>query len=156
MSNVRILFWNVQNFKGSNLTAFRKNFIAAVIQQVQPVLFAIVEGAETMEVPFSDLAAEFGALLGDHWSAIGSDQSRMIYDVQSFPATIDDMYAAGLMGICVPEKHGGHGADILTYSMNAAELGRIRSRGDLDGAFRAARRRACGRRRVPDIFLHYL
>ena len=28
------------------------------------------------------------------------------------------------MGICVPEKHGGHGADLLTYSMTAAELGR--------------------------------
>ncbi len=109
MSNVRILFWNVQNFKGSNLTAFRKNFITAVIQQVQPVLFAIVEGAETMEVPFSDLAAEFGALLGDHWRAIGSDQSRMIYDVQSFPDTIDDMYAAGLLDrITEPHMRNNH------------------------------------------------
>lgn len=43
----------------------------------------------------------------------------------SFPVeNYEDMYAAGLMGICVPEKHGGHGADILTYAMTAAELGR--------------------------------
>ncbi|MEM7114580.1 MAG: acyl-CoA dehydrogenase [Chloroflexota bacterium] len=43
----------------------------------------------------------------------------------SFPVeNYQDMFAAGLMGICVPEKHGGHGADILTYAMTAAELGR--------------------------------
>ena len=43
----------------------------------------------------------------------------------TFPsANYDDMFRAGLMGICVPEKHGGHGADLLTYAMTAAELGR--------------------------------
>lgn len=35
-----------------------------------------------------------------------------------------DMHAAGLMGVCVPEEHGGHGADLLTYAMTAAEIGR--------------------------------
>ncbi|MEM7126054.1 MAG: acyl-CoA dehydrogenase family protein [Chloroflexota bacterium] len=35
-----------------------------------------------------------------------------------------DMFEVGLMGICVPEKYGGYGADILTYAMTAAELGR--------------------------------
>lgn len=97
MSNVRILFWNVKNFKGRSVTAFRENFITAVINEVQPVVVAIVEGAETMEAAFSDLAADFGALLGDDWRAIGSDQSRMIYDVTSFPQTINDLYAAGLL-----------------------------------------------------------
>ncbi|MFT5194133.1 MAG: alkylation response protein AidB-like acyl-CoA dehydrogenase [Cellvibrionaceae bacterium] len=43
----------------------------------------------------------------------------------SFPVeNYQDMYKAGLMGICIPEKHGGHGADLLTYAMTAAELGR--------------------------------
>ncbi len=48
------------------------------------------------------------------------------YDLNaSFPAeNYVDMFKAGLMGICIPEKHGGHGADILTYAMTAAELGR--------------------------------
>ena len=35
-----------------------------------------------------------------------------------------DMYTAGLMGICVPEAYGGHGADLLTYALTAAEIGR--------------------------------
>ncbi|MEM7803034.1 MAG: acyl-CoA dehydrogenase family protein [Chloroflexota bacterium] len=43
----------------------------------------------------------------------------------SFPIeNYRDMFNAGLMGICIPEQHGGHGADILTYAMTAAELGR--------------------------------
>lgn len=48
------------------------------------------------------------------------------YDLKAtFPSeNYGDMFKAGLMGICVPEKHGGHGADILTYAMTAAELGR--------------------------------
>ncbi len=48
------------------------------------------------------------------------------YDLTAtFPSeNYQDMFKAGLMGICVPEKHGGHGADLLTYSMTAAELGR--------------------------------
>ena len=48
------------------------------------------------------------------------------YDLNAtFPSeNYEDMFKAGLMGICVPEKYGGHGADILTYSMTAAELGR--------------------------------
>ncbi len=35
-----------------------------------------------------------------------------------------DMREAGLLGICVPKSHGGHGADFTTYVMVAAELGR--------------------------------
>jgi alkylation response protein AidB-like acyl-CoA dehydrogenase len=36
----------------------------------------------------------------------------------------DDMRAAGLLGICVPKRYGGVGADFVTYSMVAAEIGR--------------------------------
>jgi alkylation response protein AidB-like acyl-CoA dehydrogenase len=35
-----------------------------------------------------------------------------------------DMRAAGLLKICVPESHGGWGADFATYVMTAAEIGR--------------------------------
>jgi alkylation response protein AidB-like acyl-CoA dehydrogenase len=36
----------------------------------------------------------------------------------------DDMRAAGLLKICVPKRYGGLGADFVTYSMVAAEIGR--------------------------------
>ena len=35
-----------------------------------------------------------------------------------------DLRQAGLLGICVPESHGGLGADFATYVMVAAEIGR--------------------------------
>ncbi len=43
----------------------------------------------------------------------------------SFPfENYDDLRAAGLLGICVPQAYGGLGADFATYVMVAAELGR--------------------------------
>jgi alkylation response protein AidB-like acyl-CoA dehydrogenase len=36
----------------------------------------------------------------------------------------EDLRQAGLLGICVPEKNGGLGADFATYVMVAAEIGR--------------------------------
>ena len=42
-----------------------------------------------------------------------------------FPfANYDDMRQAGLLGLCVPEAHGGHGADYATYALVSAEIGR--------------------------------
>lgn len=35
-----------------------------------------------------------------------------------------DMADAGLLGICVPEDQGGRGADLKTYMLTAAEIGR--------------------------------
>jgi alkylation response protein AidB-like acyl-CoA dehydrogenase len=35
-----------------------------------------------------------------------------------------DLRAAGLLSICVPPQYGGRGADFVTYSMVAAEMGR--------------------------------
>ena len=35
-----------------------------------------------------------------------------------------DMHEAGLLAICVPEEHGGAGADYQTYCIAAAEIGR--------------------------------
>jgi alkylation response protein AidB-like acyl-CoA dehydrogenase len=44
----------------------------------------------------------------------------------SFPfANYDDLRGAGLLRLCVPEAHGGLGADYPTYMMVAAELGRF-------------------------------
>lgn len=43
----------------------------------------------------------------------------------SFPfANYDDLRDAGLLRLCVPEAHGGLGADYPTYMMLAAEIGR--------------------------------
>ena len=36
----------------------------------------------------------------------------------------DDMREVGLLGMCVPESHGGLGADFTTYVIAAAEMGR--------------------------------
>jgi alkylation response protein AidB-like acyl-CoA dehydrogenase len=44
----------------------------------------------------------------------------------SFPfANYADLRVAGLLGLCVPQAHGGLGADYATYMMVAAELGRF-------------------------------
>ena len=35
-----------------------------------------------------------------------------------------DLHRAGLLGIAIPKKHGGLGADYQTYAITAAEIGR--------------------------------
>src|SRR5258706_12574633 len=35
-----------------------------------------------------------------------------------------DLHRAGLLGIAIPRKHGGLGADYQTYAISAAEIGR--------------------------------
>jgi hypothetical protein len=46
-------------------------------------------------------------------------------ETASFPfANYDDLRDAGLLKLCVPESHGGLGADYATYMMVAAEIGR--------------------------------
>ena len=43
----------------------------------------------------------------------------------SFPfENYDDLRAAGLLGLCVPEKFGGKGADLKTYALVSATLGK--------------------------------
>lgn len=42
-----------------------------------------------------------------------------------FPmANYKDLHKANLLGICIPKKYKGHGADLKSYSMAAAEMGR--------------------------------
>jgi alkylation response protein AidB-like acyl-CoA dehydrogenase len=44
----------------------------------------------------------------------------------TFPfANYDDLREAGLLALCVPQDHGGLGADYATYMMVAAEIGRF-------------------------------
>jgi alkylation response protein AidB-like acyl-CoA dehydrogenase len=44
----------------------------------------------------------------------------------TFPfANYDDLKAGGLLGLCVPQAHGGLGADYATYMMVAAEISRF-------------------------------
>jgi len=44
----------------------------------------------------------------------------------TFPfANYEDLREAGLLKLCVPESHGGLGADYATYMMLAAEIGRF-------------------------------
>ncbi|MBL8491898.1 MAG: acyl-CoA dehydrogenase family protein, partial [Rhodocyclaceae bacterium] len=43
----------------------------------------------------------------------------------SFPfENYQDMHESGLLRLCVPEAHGGHGADYATYALVSAEIGR--------------------------------
>ncbi|MEO8202871.1 MAG: acyl-CoA dehydrogenase family protein [Betaproteobacteria bacterium] len=44
----------------------------------------------------------------------------------SFPfENYADLRKAGLLGLCVPERYGGHGADLRTYSIVSATLGKF-------------------------------
>ena len=50
-----------------------------------------------------------------------------IYDREArFPSeNYVDLAASGLLGICIPEAEGGYGADLKTYMLTAAEIGRF-------------------------------
>ncbi len=59
--------------------------------------------------------------LGPRWAARAERHDREA----SFPfENFDELRAAGLLGICVPSRFGGLGADFATYVMVAAEIGR--------------------------------
>jgi len=49
-----------------------------------------------------------------------------VYDREArFPTeNYKDLHAAGLLGVCIPAALGGHGADLETYMLMAAEMGR--------------------------------
>jgi len=60
--------------------------------------------------------------------ALGPVFAERAYDIDRdarFPTeNYADMREAGLLGICVPERFGGQGADYRAYSLIAAEIGR--------------------------------
>jgi alkylation response protein AidB-like acyl-CoA dehydrogenase len=70
------------------------------------------------EVELSALARRFGA---EKFAPRAAQHDRDA----SFPtANYQDLRAAGLLAICVPQAHGGLGADYATYMLTAAEIGR--------------------------------
>ncbi len=86
--------------------------------QDKPIFDPIAFKLTDKQIELTHLARQLGQekLAG---RAVGYDLNA------SFPTeNYQDMIAAGIMGICVPENYGGHGADLLTYAITAAELGR--------------------------------
>jgi alkylation response protein AidB-like acyl-CoA dehydrogenase len=63
------------------------------------------------------LAAELGSVFEERASRYDRDAS---FPYENF----DDLRDAGLLRLCVPERHGGLGADFVTYAMVAEEIGR--------------------------------
>jgi alkylation response protein AidB-like acyl-CoA dehydrogenase len=73
----------------------------------------------TKQADLMTLARELGA-------AKFADRAGRYDRDASFPTeNYEDMAEAGLLGICVPEEDGGHGADFKTYMLTAAEIGRF-------------------------------
>jgi alkylation response protein AidB-like acyl-CoA dehydrogenase len=74
--------------------------------------------------PLSDRQRELVALAENLGPAFAGRAAR--YDREaSFPfENYADLRAAGLLGLCVPEKFGGRGADLRTYSIVSATLGK--------------------------------
>ena len=74
--------------------------------------------------PLSDRQRELVALAENLGPTFAGRAAR--YDREaSFPfENYADLRAAGLLGLCVPEKFGGRGADLRTYSIVSATLGK--------------------------------
>lgn len=68
-----------------------------------------------------DLTARARALAAEKFAPRAEKYDREA----TFPTeNYRDMAEAGLLGICVPEAEGGMGADLKTYMLTAAEIGR--------------------------------
>ena len=73
----------------------------------------------------SDQQARLTALARKLGQAVFAPRAPGIDRDARFPIeNYKDMHAAGLLGISVPRAHGGLGADYMTYSLVAAEIGR--------------------------------
>ncbi len=69
----------------------------------------------------ADLTARARRLAQEKFAGRAPDWDRdAVFPMQNYR----DMHEAGLLGICVPEEHGGRGADYKTYMMAGAEIGR--------------------------------
>ncbi len=77
-----------------------------------------VTGRKAKQEALIDLAHTLGR---DKFAARAEKYDREA----SFPfENYDDMRRTGLLALCVPEAHGGRGADFETYCLVSAELGR--------------------------------
>lgn len=69
----------------------------------------------------ADLNARARRLAQEKFAERAADWDRdAVFPMQNYR----DMHEAGLLGICVPENHGGRGADYKAYMMAGAEIGR--------------------------------
>jgi len=67
------------------------------------------------------LTATARALAAEKFAPRAADYDR----AATFPTeNYRDLADAGLLGICIPEEEGGLGADLKTYMLTAAEIGR--------------------------------
>ena len=64
-----------------------------------------------------DKMAELGPTFAKRAEAVDRDA---VFPFENW----EDLKAAGLLGIVIPESHGGLGADFVTYALTAEELGR--------------------------------
>jgi alkylation response protein AidB-like acyl-CoA dehydrogenase len=89
-----------------------------VVSRYQPS--HIAGNPDVLTAKQRDLIARVSAL-GPRWAERAERYDRDA----TFPfENYDDLRASGLLAICVPESHGGLGADFATYVMVAAEIGR--------------------------------
>src|SRR5256714_5122895 len=70
------------------------------------------------EAALIDRARRFGARVLSPRAA--QHDREATFPIENFR----DMHPEGLLRICVPKQHGGHGASFRTYCLAAAELGR--------------------------------
>lgn len=70
----------------------------------------------------ADLTARARTLAAENFAPRAARYDREA----SFPTeNYTDLAASGLLGICIPEAEGGIGADLKTYMLTAAEIGRF-------------------------------
>jgi alkylation response protein AidB-like acyl-CoA dehydrogenase len=75
---------------------------------------------------FTPRQRELLALAHDLGSTKFAPRAAQWDEAASFPfANYEDLRAAGLLALCVPQAYGGGGADYATYMMVAAEIGRF-------------------------------
>ena len=74
--------------------------------------------------PLTDKQRELVAIVDEIGPGMAARAER--YDREaSFPfENYADMRKAGLLGLCVPEKYGGRGADLRTYAIVSATIGK--------------------------------
>jgi len=73
----------------------------------------------------TDQQAELCTLARDLAQSKFADRAMHYDRAAEFPTeNYKDLHASGLSGICIPKKNGGLGADLKTYMLAAAEIGR--------------------------------
>ena len=78
------------------------------------------------ETPLTSHQARLLALAHELGETRFAPRAREWDDNAAFPfANYDDLRAAGMLALCIPEADGGLGADYATYCMVAAEMGRF-------------------------------